>query len=99
MADDNGLFHAERCNQPFDIGAHMPDRVGLDGERLVAAAIAAHVWRSNPVPGVRQRRNLMTPRIPTLGKAVDQYDQGPLSSQLHTEAVPLVSIICRSGAI
>jgi hypothetical protein len=34
-------FCAERCNQPVDVGARVLDCVGLDGERPVAAAIAA----------------------------------------------------------
>ena len=86
VAYDDGPFRAERCDQPVDICAHVLDRIRLDGVRLVAAAIATHIRYGNPIAGVHQRRNLMAPRVPTLGKAVDQDDEGTLAGQCHPEA-------------
>jgi hypothetical protein len=52
VADDDCAFRAQRRDQTADVSAHVLDRVGLDCERFVAAAIAAHVRRSNSIAGV-----------------------------------------------
>jgi hypothetical protein len=86
VADDDCAFRAKRGDQTADVSAHVLDRVGLDCGRFVAAAIAAHVRRSNSIAGICQRRDLVAPRIPALGKAVDQYNKWALSRHRHAEA-------------
>jgi hypothetical protein len=86
VADDDCTFRAERRDQTADISTYGLERVGLDCERFVAAAIAAHVRRSNAIARVCERRDLVVLRIPALGKAMDQYDKGACSGQCHTEA-------------
>jgi hypothetical protein len=85
VADDDGPIRAQRRDQPGNVGGQVLDRVGIDGVRLVAAAITAHVRRGHPVARLRQCRNLMAPRIPALGKAVDQDDQRSVSRQRHAQ--------------
>lgn len=85
MADDDSAVRAQGRNQPGDVGGQVLDRVGLDGVRLVAAAIAAHVRCGYPVTGGHQHRNLVAPRIPALGEAVDQDDKRAFSRQRHPQ--------------
>jgi hypothetical protein len=57
----------------------MPDVVVLDRRRLVALAVPAKIRGDRAVSRLGQRRKLMPPGIPGLGKAVEQQNQRALA--------------------
>ena len=59
------------------VGGLLRDRVGLDGLRRVGEPEAAQVGHEHPVARVRERRDLVAPRVAELGKAVQQHDERP----------------------
>ena len=64
MADDNGLFLAQRTDQLGDIADQMKQGIGLDRCRGVGAAVAAHVGGRDPISCRRQRADLVAPGMP-----------------------------------
>ena len=78
------MTHDDRVLLPqlLDQGDHVADEVeqgvGRDVRRLLAAGVAALVRGNDPVPGRRQRPELVTPGVPALRPAVQQQDQRPL---------------------
>jgi hypothetical protein len=86
VAHHSRAFSAERRDQAADVGAKVLERISLDAVGLVAAAIAAHIRRGYAIAGIGERRDLVTPRIPALGKAVDQNDQRASARHRHTKA-------------
>ena len=75
MADDHGLFVAQRRDQPDDVIDDFDLIIGVDGFGFVALAIAAHVGRDDMIARRRERGELVTPAVPAFGKAVEQQHQ------------------------
>lgn len=57
--------------------------VGLDLQGSGGSPVPSDIDRHGPEPGLRDHRQLVTPRVPRLGESVDEQDQrtGPF---LHT---------------
>ena len=70
--EDRGFIGLERIGDTDQIAGDGFQRVGGDVVRLVRPAIAAHVDRAGGETGGGDRAELVTPRIPALGKAVDE---------------------------
>jgi hypothetical protein len=79
MTDHHCGLTAQRRDEADDVLDDLDLIVGLDGWRLVALAVAAHVRRHDVVTGARQRRKLVAPGIPGLRKPVQQQDQRSLA--------------------
>ena len=76
MADqDAALVRAQRLDHAGDIADHVFHVIGLDGVRLVRAAIAAHIDGAGGEAGLGDRPDLVAPGIPALRKAVHHHHQ------------------------
>ena len=64
---------AERADQPGDVPGERPQVVAARG--LVGVAVAAQVDGDRAEPRVGQRGQLVPPRSPELGEAVQQHDE------------------------
>src|SRR5205807_10672592 len=75
--------------QPEHVVGQVDDVVGVDGGRLVGAAVPTLVGGDGVVPGPGQRRQLVPPRVPELGEAVAEHDERalPLLGDVHVDAV------------
>ena len=65
--------------------------VGVDRRGRVGAAVAAHVGRDGVVAGRGERRELVPPRVPALGKAVAEQHERPLAGlgDVHRQVADL----------
>ena len=79
VADDHRRLLAERIDDSDHIRREVLDVVGIDLARLVALAVAAQIRGDRVIARLRERRQLVPPRIPGLGKAVEQEHQRSLS--------------------
>ncbi len=77
MAREHSLLSAERVHQPDDVSGQVQHRVGLGIVGAAGPAVTALVGRDRVVAGRRERRELMTPGVPGLGKAVQQQHERP----------------------
>ena len=75
MADDRRVLLPEGVHDAHVVGDVREHPVGLDRARLGGAAVPADVDRDRPVPRVGERRELMAPRVPGLGEAVDEQHE------------------------
>ena len=75
VAHDRGLLRAERGHEARDILRENVDPVGVQPARLVALPIASQVGRDDSMARLREHRNLVAPRCPVLGKAVEEKHQ------------------------
>ena len=91
VARDHRRRLAEGVEEADDIADQMEQRVVLDRLRHRGLTVAALVGRDGVIAGLRQRDQLMAPRIPGLGEAVAEDDQRPLArlGHVHAQAVGL----------
>ncbi len=75
VAAEDGLLDAECVEQPGHVAGQMLDVVLIHGGGPVRQAVAALIWRQHTIAGIRQRRNLMTPRVSEFRKAVTEHDR------------------------
>ena len=78
VSDDRRFPLAEGLDQPAHVGDQLGQRVGRDPLGLVALVVAAQVRRDDAKTW-RERRDLVTPRIPALRKAVQEDDERPVA--------------------
>ncbi len=78
VTHDDGLLLPQLFDQGDHVANEVEQGVGRDVRRLLAAGVAALVGGDDPVPGRRQRPELVTPGVPALRPAVQQQDQRPL---------------------
>src|SRR5205807_2054481 len=74
VPDHGGLARAEMSYQTSHVVNQSAHAVVLDALRLVAQVVAAHVRRDD-AEALAEGRQLMTPRIPAFGEAVEQDDE------------------------
>ncbi len=77
VTDDHTFFLIESIQQLDDVANQMHNGVLFHGNRMVTLAIPALIHRYRSKPGLGKGRNLMAPRIPHLGKAVQEQNQRP----------------------
>ncbi len=65
----------QSADQASDIVGEPIDVVGVYAGRLGRQVIAAQIGSDHPKTGRCQRRNLVAPGVPMLGKAMQQDDQ------------------------
>jgi hypothetical protein len=89
VSDHDRLLDAERVEQAGEIADQMVNRVCVHRLRSVGVAIAALVRRNGVKSGLRQRPQLMPPRVPELGEAVTEQYREALSRlrDVHGDAV------------
>ena len=89
MAGDNRALLAERVEQADHVANKMKQSVLVDRFGAVGLPIAAHVAGDRVKAGLGERRQLMAPRIPGLGKAMAQQHQRPaaLFGDVQVDAV------------
>ena len=74
VPDDRRVALAEGVDQPFDVGDQLRHGVRGHAGRLLALVVAAEIGRHDP-EARRERGDLVAPRVPELGKAVQQDDE------------------------
>ncbi len=84
-------FGAERVKESHHIANEMKQGVLVDRFRSVGSTVTSHIGRDGVESGCRQRRELVTPRVPALRKAVAQDDERPfpLFGKVEVDAVRL----------
>jgi hypothetical protein len=75
MADDDGLFFAERGDERDHVADGVENTVGIDIGRRAGSAEAAHIGCRDTESGRGDRRDLMPPGIGQFGPAVAQQHQ------------------------
>jgi hypothetical protein len=76
VADDRGGRRAQRAEDGDIVGDVREHAVRLDRRRDQRVPVAAQVDRHRSVAGGSERRQLVPPRAPALGKAVKEQDEG-----------------------
>ena len=76
MAHHGRRLLAERAHHPEVVGDVGEHPVGVDGRRLRRAAVAPNVDGRGTVTGVGQGGQLVAPRVPRLGKPVEEQHEG-----------------------
>src|SRR5260370_27725988 len=84
-------FGAERIKESHHSADEMKQGVLVDRCRSVGSTVTSHIGRDGVESGCRQRRELVTPRVPALRKAVAQDDERPfpLFGKVEVDAVRL----------
>src|SRR5580700_3089329 len=72
-----------------DIPGQQHQRVGVDGLGLAGAPVATQVRDHDLEPRRGQRRDLVPPEPPGVGKAVQQHDRPPLPGDLILDTHPV----------
>jgi hypothetical protein len=76
MPDDDGGVDAQRINDADHVADKMHQRVLVDILRTVGLTVAAHVRSNGMEPSICQCVQLVTPRVPRLGKPVaEEYER------------------------
>jgi hypothetical protein len=86
VAGDHRLLSAQSTDETHDVADVMENRILLHFLRTVASPIAAQVECHSTEPRLRQRRELMPPGIPALGKAVAEDDERTFTLLGHVQA-------------
>ena len=86
MADDHGGRLAKRLDHADAVAGQVDDAVGLDLLGRFGRPIAPDVDGGRPVTGGGEGHELVPPRVPRLGEAVDEQDEGPLAHLGHVDA-------------
>ena len=99
MTGDHGLLLAERGDQADDVADQVQLRVLVDGLGRSRLPVAALVGGDRVVAGLGQRRELVAPRVPGLGEAVAEHDEGTLAGlgDVHLDAVGLDGAVLDVG--
>src|SRR5207247_10881058 len=89
----------QRVEHADAVAAEVEQRVVLDRLRLVGLAIAAHVGRDGVIARLRQRDELMAPRVPRLRKAMTHDDERALTGlrDVHPDPVRLDDAMANLG--
>ena len=93
VPDEQRLVFAQRIENTDDIGSELADIVILDSRRSVGAAIAAHIRRHHPIPGLGQRLNLVPPGEPGFRPTMHHDHQRPglaRCRQTHADTIDLL---------
>lgn len=72
MTDDAGLVLFQRIHSSADIVANGDEVIGIGITRRTALPVTAHFRNQYAITGSNQRRDLLAPGMPALGKAVQQ---------------------------
>src|SRR5712671_3272470 len=83
MAGDDRLRSSETIEQPYHVTDEMEQRVLINRLGAVGPTIATHVWGHCPEPGLGKSGELMTPRVPGLGKPMAEQDERPFALLCH----------------
>lgn len=75
MRDHGVRGRSQVVEQGADVAGEAVDTVGADAARLARQVVAAQVGRDGAEAGIGQRRELMAPGPPELGKAVQEEDR------------------------
>jgi hypothetical protein len=86
MAGDYSLLGTQSVDETHDVADVMENRILLHLLRTVASPIAAQIWCHRTESSLRQRRELMPPGIPALGKAVAEDDERSFTLLGHMQA-------------
>ncbi len=89
VADYMGRADVLLGEDRHDIPGQPGHRVGLDRLGLVGAPVAAQVGDDDLEPGPGERRHLVPPQAPGVGKAVQQHDRAPLAGHLVLDTDPV----------
>jgi hypothetical protein len=81
VTDEHNRFQVEAVEKADDVADQVEHAVGGHVVGDARPTAAPHVGCENPVPRLGQRRELVPPRIPQLGHAV-QEDHGRASVTL-----------------
>jgi hypothetical protein len=79
VASEHRLFDAEMVQKADQIAGQMFHVIGLDRVGSIGQAVTALVGRDHPAPGRGQGRDLVSPGIGELRKAVAQHDRNALA--------------------
>ncbi len=99
VAGDDALLLAEGIEQTGDVGGDVLAAVVGGVRGRVGVAIAAHVGSDGAIARIGEGRELVPPRIPELGEAVD-HDDGKAFARLgdmHRDAVGLDLVVLDSS--
>lgn len=75
VTDDRRCLGTEGRHETDVVGNQANHAIVVDRQRLRRAAVAAHVDGHGAVPGRGERGDLVSPRVPRLGKAMDEQHQ------------------------
>ena len=75
VADEDGVVVTGLVEQRVEVAGEMLDAVRLHRGRCARPAVAALIGCNRVIAGSREHRQLMTPRIGALGKAVAEHDR------------------------
>ena len=80
----------ERRHQARDVLREHVDPVGVEAARLVALSVAAQIGSHHVKARLGERRNLVAPRGPVLGKAMQEEHERPAPRlrAMESDAVP-----------
>ena len=73
------VLSGEERDEPFEVAEERLDPVGPHATRLVREVVAAQVGRDGAEARGRERGELVPPRVPELGKAVQEDDERALA--------------------
>src|SRR5580700_9890181 len=85
VAGDHRLLSTQSIDETHDVADVMENRILLHFLRTVASPIAAQVGGHRTEPRFRQRRELMPPGIPALGKAMAEDDERTFTLLGHVQ--------------
>jgi hypothetical protein len=86
VTDDHGVLLAQCRDQSDDVADEMKLRVRVVLVRRVRLSVAALIRRDDVIAGIRERGQLMAPRIPRLREAVDQQHYRPTARLCNVQA-------------
>ena len=89
VADDDGLFFAERRHQRDHVAGIVEDAVGLDLGWRTGPAEAAHVGGNDMEAGFRDAPDLVPPGIGQFGPAMAEHHQRTLALFDNEEVQPV----------
>jgi hypothetical protein len=91
VPNEHRPFFAECVHEAEDIGKLVAQAVALNILGCVRLADSTQVGRDGVVAGCGQCRELVAPRVPHLGKAMDHHHQRPVArlGDVHADPVGL----------
>ena len=81
VSDDRHLGCAQRVDERRDIVRESFDLVCVDALGFVTPAVAAKIGGHDAIAGSSERSDLVAPRVPELGKPVEQHHDGRVVSR------------------
>ena len=88
--DYGGAVRAERDDEPRHVLREDVYAIGIEAARLIGGAVPAQVGGNDAEACLRERRDLVSPRSPALGKTVQEQDKrtAALLRAMQGDAVP-----------